>query len=89
MPVIEAMYCGAPVVTSNTSSLPEAGGDAALYCDPADADALAAAAKRILKDDVYRKKLVEKGKIHARKRSWSEAAEMIIEMYEELGAEFK
>jgi glycosyltransferase involved in cell wall biosynthesis len=89
LPVIEAMYCGAPVVASNTSSLPEAGGDAAIYCDPADADALVGAAERILKDDVYRKELAEKGKSRARKRSWSEAAEMVMEIYEELGAKFK
>ena len=79
------MYCGAPVITSNGSSLPETGGDATIYCDPSNVDALADAAERLLKDDVYKKDLVEKGKRHARSRSWSEAAEMVVEMYEELG----
>ena len=85
LPVLEAMFCGSPVITSNTSSLPEAGGDAAVCRDPLNVDALAQAAERVLHDEVYRRDLVEKGKRHARNRSWSEAAEMIIDLYEELG----
>jgi glycosyltransferase involved in cell wall biosynthesis len=85
LPVLEAMYCGCPVLAANTSSLPEAGGDAALYCDPSDVNALTEAADRLLKDDVYRRDLIDKGKRHARSRSWNEAAEMMIGIYEELG----
>jgi glycosyltransferase involved in cell wall biosynthesis len=89
LPVLEAMYCGTPAIISNTSSLPEAGGDAAIYCDPLNIDALAGAAERVLHDDVYRRDFVEKGKRHARSRSWNEAAEMVAVMYEELGWEDK
>jgi glycosyltransferase involved in cell wall biosynthesis len=85
LPVLEAMYCGTPVLTSNTSSLPETGGNAAAYCDAANIGSTVEAAERIMKDDVYRRDLVEKGNRHARSRSWSEAAEMVISMYEELG----
>lgn len=85
LPVIEAMYCGAPVITSNTSSLPEAGGEAAIYCDPLNIDTIVEAAERVLKDAIYKSDVVEKGNRHARSRSWGEAAGMIVEMYEELG----
>jgi glycosyltransferase involved in cell wall biosynthesis len=87
LPVIEAMYCGAPVVASNGSSLPEAGGDAAVYCAPRDVDGFARAAWRLLRDEAHRKEVVEKGMRHARRRSWSEAADMVIATYEELGRE--
>jgi glycosyltransferase involved in cell wall biosynthesis len=87
LPVLEAMYCGSPVITSNTSSLPEAGGDAAICRDPLDVDALAEAAERVLHDNDYRKTMVEKGNRHARSRSWNEAAESVVGMYEELGWE--
>jgi glycosyltransferase involved in cell wall biosynthesis len=85
LPVIEAMYCGAPVVTSNTTSLPEAGGSAALYFAPDDVSGMTAAAERLLGDTVYRNDIIAAGKVHARRRSWSEAAEMVIGIYEELG----
>jgi glycosyltransferase involved in cell wall biosynthesis len=85
LPVVEAMYCGAPVVTSNTSSLPEAGGNAALYFDPRDVEGMTLATERVIGDEVFRRELIEKGRAHARRRSWSEAAEMVIGVYEELG----
>ena len=85
LPVIEAQYCGAPVVAANTSSLPEAGGNAALYYRPDDVAGMTLAAERLLSDENYRKEIVEKGRTHARRRSWSEAAERVIGIYEELG----
>ena len=50
MPVLEAMACGAPVICSNTSSLPEVSGDAALLVDPLDVDALTDALRRVLSE---------------------------------------
>jgi glycosyltransferase involved in cell wall biosynthesis len=50
LPVLEAMACGTPVVTSNTSSLPEVAGEAALLVDPYDVEAIAAAMRRVLED---------------------------------------
>ncbi|MCU0609144.1 MAG: glycosyltransferase family 4 protein [Chitinispirillaceae bacterium] len=85
LPVIEAMYCGAPVITAETSSLPEAGGDAAVYTPPADFNGMVTAAERLLNDPVYRRDVIEKGKIHAGRHTWAHAADMIVDLYEELG----
>ncbi|MBN1128524.1 MAG: glycosyltransferase family 4 protein, partial [Chitinispirillaceae bacterium] len=86
LPVIEAMYCGAPVVTSNTTSLPEAGGDAARYVDPGNIEAMTGMVERIMRDGPFREELVQRGMAHARRGNWSEAAEMVLQVYEELGA---
>ena len=70
LPVLEAMACGVPVVTSNVSSLPEVVGDAALLVEPTDVGAIAAAMERLFTDDVLGKKLRERGLSRARLFSW-------------------
>lgn len=55
IPVLESMCCGTPVVCSNTSSLPEVGGEAALLADPSDADAIAEAIRRLSSDPDFRR----------------------------------
>ena len=62
IPILEAMCCDVPVVTSNISSMPEAGGDAALYADPNDHHAIAEQLRRIIGDSQLRQQLVEKGR---------------------------
>lgn len=62
IPVLEAMCCDCPVVTSNISSMPEAGGDAALYADPDDVDAVRAHLQRLLDDEAFRQQCIEKGR---------------------------
>ena len=74
LPVVEAMACGLPVVSSNASSLPEVGGDAVLYFDPRDVDAMMAAIQRALTDESLRADLRAKGLIQAKKFSWEKAA---------------
>jgi glycosyltransferase involved in cell wall biosynthesis len=74
LPIAEAMACGTPVVTSNASSLPEVAGDAALYFDPRDTDAMADALRRALTDDALRVELRAKGFAQAKKFSWEKAA---------------
>ncbi|HEX7592636.1 MAG TPA: glycosyltransferase family 1 protein [Anaerolineae bacterium] len=74
LPVAEAMACGAPVVSSNASSLPEVAGDAALYFDPRDVDALTDALHRALADDALRADLRARGFAQAKKFSWEKAA---------------
>ena len=74
IPILEAMSAGTPVISSNTSSMPEAGGDAALYVDPRDRDALADALARVLKDAALRAKLRALGMEQAKKFSWERAA---------------
>jgi glycosyltransferase involved in cell wall biosynthesis len=86
LPVLEAMACGTPVVTSNTSSLVEVGGDAALLVDPANVDALADAMRRILQDADLRQQLVKRGFEQARRFTWEKAALQLKEIYERIGA---
>lgn len=82
LPVIEAMQYGCPVITSNVSSLPEAGGDAALYVDPENVDEITAKIKQLLTDDELRNSLIAKGKEHIKKFSWDKAAEQTLAVLE-------
>jgi len=81
-PVLEAMACGTPVICSNTSSLPELAGDAALLVDPTDTEALAAAVIRVLSEPDLRAALVEKGFEQVKKFSWARAAEETLAVLE-------
>ncbi len=74
LPVAEAMACGVPVVSSNTSSLPEVAGDAALYFDPRDVDAMAEVMRRALVDESLRADLRVRGFAQAKRFSWEKAA---------------
>ena len=74
LPVLEAMACGTPVICSNTSSLPEVAGDAALAVDPLDARALAAAMHRVLVDEGLREDLSQRGLARAATFSWERTA---------------
>lgn len=80
-PVLEAMACGAPVVCSNVSSLPEVAGDAALLAEPNDDDALVAAVSRILTEPGLRLALVERGLRQAARFQWSYCAAQTAELY--------
>jgi glycosyltransferase involved in cell wall biosynthesis len=82
-PVLEAMACGAPVICSNTSSLPELAGEAALLVDPTDTAALAAAMRRALSEPELRKELIEKGYAQIQKFSWAKAAGKVLSVLEE------
>jgi glycosyltransferase involved in cell wall biosynthesis len=81
-PPVEAMACGVPSVVSNTSSLPEAVGDAAVMCHPHDASGLASAMHQVLFDSTRRAKLVADGLVWARRFSWSRAAQLIGGVYQ-------
>lgn len=75
MPILESMLCGTPVVSSNTSSLPEVYGEAALAVDPTDTAGAAEAIGRILSDPSLRAQLREDGLAQARKFNWRKTAE--------------
>jgi glycosyltransferase involved in cell wall biosynthesis len=81
LPVLEAMLRGTPVACSSTTSLPEVGGDAALYFDPTDVDAIAAAVSRLIADDGEAARLVEAGYRQARRFGWRQAAELTLASY--------
>lgn len=84
LPVLEAMKQGCPVITSNISSLPEAGGDAALYVDPEDIDDIAEKITQLVKNEKLRKELVEKGKAQVKKFSWEKTAKETLQVLEEV-----
>lgn len=84
LPILEAMACGVPVVSSGASSLPEVAGDAALYADPHDADGFTAQVARVLRDRALRKQMVEEGLRRARQFSWRRAAQETLAVYHEV-----
>lgn len=81
LPVLEAMACGAPVITSSFSSLPEVAGDAAILLDPNDMGALASALQRIVKDAKLRAELSGRGRERAKLFTWERTAEKTLEVY--------
>ncbi|MCG8432308.1 MAG: glycosyltransferase [Candidatus Omnitrophica bacterium] len=81
LPVVEAMACGVPVITSNTSSLPEIVGDAGLMVEPVDYGAMAEAMRRVLTDGSMRKRMVERGLLRAEKFTWEKTAESTLALY--------
>jgi glycosyltransferase involved in cell wall biosynthesis len=81
LPVIEAMACGCPVITSNVSSLPEIAGDAAFLVNPYDVRDICGAIARLLTDDRLRSEFVAKGKVRARIFSWEKTARKTMNLY--------
>jgi glycosyltransferase involved in cell wall biosynthesis len=82
LPVLEAMQCGCPVACSNTSSLPEVGGSAAMYFDPKDVRGMTEKLGEILQDNNLRKRLSEAGIERAKNFTWEKTAEKIIKVIE-------
>jgi glycosyltransferase involved in cell wall biosynthesis len=78
MPVLEAMACGAPVLTSNTSSLAEVAGDAALLAGPEDTGAIAAGLARLAGDAALREDLRRRGRARAAEFTWDRCAEQTL-----------
>ncbi|WHZ15608.1 MAG: Glycosyltransferase [Nitrospira sp.] len=86
MPVLEAMACGAPTITSSTSSLPEVAGEAALLVDPDDVQALGKAMVRVLSDRTLREGMRQRGFERAKLFTWQDAAARTLELYRRLCA---
>jgi glycosyltransferase involved in cell wall biosynthesis len=86
MPVLEAMACGAAVITSSTSSLPEVAGDAGLLVDPLNDDAITAALGRLLDDEPFRRELGERALARSRFFTWRQVAEQTVEVYRQVHA---
>ncbi|HAL45121.1 MAG: hypothetical protein A2Y12_03425 [Planctomycetes bacterium GWF2_42_9] len=84
IPILEAFSCGAPVITSNVSSMPEVGGDAALYVDPYDVDSISDSIVQMVNDAKLREKLRTAGKERIKEFTWKKTAENILEVYKKL-----
>jgi len=78
IPAAEAMRCGTPVILSSVTSLPEVGGDAALYTDPGSPEEICKTMKRIVSDSSLREALTESGITQSAKFTWENTAECII-----------
>lgn len=89
MPVLEAMGCGCPVITSNVSSLPEVAGDAALLVTPTDAGEIEAALSLLMADPGERLRLAEAGLARAHAFTWSRTAEGMLLAFEDALAAFR
>jgi glycosyltransferase involved in cell wall biosynthesis len=74
IPIIEAMACDIPVITSNVTAMPEVGGDAVLYVDPFSEESISSALALIDKDESLRNNLIEKAKIQRENFSWDKTA---------------
>jgi len=85
LPVLEAMAYDCPVITSNISSLPEAGGDAALYVDPKNVDDIAEKILMLVENPSLRRELIEKGKKQIKKFSWEKCAKETLEVLTAVG----
>jgi glycosyltransferase involved in cell wall biosynthesis len=82
LPPLEAMACGTPVITSNSSSLPEVIGDAGMLVDPTDTQALTAALASLLNDTERRADLSTRGLARARLFSWERTAREMLKVYQ-------
>ena len=81
LPPLEAMQCGTPVITSNTSSLPEVVDDAGIMLHPTDDDGLTQAMLNFYKDENLRDRYVQKSLARARQFSWKKCAQQTINAY--------
>jgi len=86
LPLVEALMCGCPVVTSDNSSVPEATGGAAVYADPSDPEDMAAGMQRVLEDTALRASLIARGRAHAQQFSWAACAQTTLGVYRRLAS---
>jgi len=84
LPALEAMSCGAPVVSSNATCLPEVYGDAAYYFDPLNTEEMAQAIGKVIDSEKLRTQLSEAGKKQVKKYSWRRMAEQTLDVYRQV-----
>ncbi len=84
IPVLEAMYCDTPVLASNVTSLPEVGGDAVLYADPFDIEAIQYGLEQLAGNKELREDLIARARLHRTKFTWDISAEGLWEEIEKV-----
>jgi len=89
LPPLEAMACGCPVVTSNTSTLPEVEGKAGIMVNPLDIDSLIEAMRQVLTDNELRDNMIRKGLEQSKKFSWEKAARQTQEVYNKVAEQHR
>lgn len=82
LPVLEAMAVGTPVITSNVSSLPEVGGEAAYYVDPESVSSIMNGLSRVMTQSELRQKMIDRGYQQVKKFSWEQAARETCEVFQ-------
>jgi glycosyltransferase involved in cell wall biosynthesis len=87
LPPLEAMVCGAPVIASNTSSIPEVCGDAVYYVNPYSVDSIVEAIGNVVTHEELRQKLVRKGMLQTKKFTWDCTARGLLNLCQKKGAE--
>lgn len=85
MPIIEAMSCETPVITSNNSAMPEAGGDAAILVDPYSVDEISKAMHLVTSDATKRQSMIEKGIAHAARFNPETSASKLLDLMYSIG----
>jgi glycosyltransferase involved in cell wall biosynthesis len=86
LPVLEAMSCGCPVVTSKEGSLAEVAGDAAKIIDPHSVDSIAQGMNEILGNLALRKELSQKGLIQSKEFTWNKMAKKTMDVYKSIAS---
>ena len=82
IPVLESFTCGCPVIVSNTSSLPEVAGEAAIYFDPTDKLSILNSIQKVIYNDKLRKQLINKGIERVKEFTWEKTADKTKKIYE-------
>ncbi len=89
IPILEGMACGVPVITANTSSMPEVAGGAALLVNPSKPEEITAAIQRLINNDVLYAELQKKGVERARQFSWEAMTKEVLKIYESVFTSIK
>ena len=82
LPILEAMACGCPVITSNITGIPELTGDAALTVNPRSVEEITSAIRRLVEDRLLRRRLRAKGLARARLFTWQKSAREHLDVFE-------
>src|SRR3990167_693626 len=84
LPILEAMACGTPVITSNVSSMPEVGGEAAKYVNPEDMEGMIRVVREIMNSKGVREEMIKNGFEQAKKFTWEKCAQETVKVYREV-----